>query len=55
VGEYVIVHAGFAIQVLNEQEAEDVFEAWDELTDTMREQGHTIENEPLSKRKKNLN
>jgi len=29
-GQYVIVHAGFAISVLNEQEARDSLETWRE-------------------------
>lgn len=31
VGEYVIVHAGFAIQVLDEAEAKETLRLWDEL------------------------
>ncbi|MFQ6134627.1 MAG: HypC/HybG/HupF family hydrogenase formation chaperone [Nitrososphaerales archaeon] len=31
VGQYVIVHAGFAIQVLNQEEALRSLEAWKEL------------------------
>ena len=31
VGEYVLVHAGFAIEVLNEEEAERTLELWREL------------------------
>jgi hydrogenase expression/formation protein HypC len=31
VGEYVIVHAGFAIEVLNEEEAEETLRLWGEL------------------------
>jgi hydrogenase expression/formation protein HypC len=31
VGDYVIVHAGFAIQVLDEEEARRSLEAWEEL------------------------
>jgi len=34
VGDYVIVHAGFAIQKLNEKEAEETIKLWDELLDT---------------------
>ena len=51
-GQYVIVHAGFAISVLDEEEAQKSFEAWDEMTDQLKEQGYTIENEPLSKKTK---
>ena len=52
IGQYVIVHAGFAIQILNEQEAEEVFEAFDDVTDKLAQEGYTIEHEPLSKKKK---
>ena len=31
VGQYTIVHAGFAISILDEEEAQKSFEAWDEL------------------------
>ena len=31
VGDYVIVHAGFAIQKLNEKEAIETLKAWEEL------------------------
>jgi hydrogenase expression/formation protein HypC len=52
IGQYVIVHAGFAIQILDEDEAEEVFEAFDDVTDKLAQEGYTIENEPLSKKKK---
>jgi hydrogenase expression/formation protein HypC len=31
VGEYVIVHAGYAIQVLDEKAAEETLQLWSEL------------------------
>ncbi|MFQ6073606.1 MAG: HypC/HybG/HupF family hydrogenase formation chaperone [Candidatus Bathyarchaeia archaeon] len=31
VGEYVIVHAGFAIQVLDQKAAEETLEMWNEI------------------------
>lgn len=31
VGEYVIVHAGYAIQVLDEEAAEETLQLWKEL------------------------
>ncbi|MEJ2054125.1 MAG: HypC/HybG/HupF family hydrogenase formation chaperone [Calditrichaceae bacterium] len=55
VGNYVVVHAGFAIQVLDEQQAQEVFEAWDEVSDTLKDEGYTVEGKPLSKKKKDLN
>jgi hydrogenase expression/formation protein HypC len=32
-GEYVIVHAGYAIQVLDEKAAEETLQLWKELLD----------------------
>ncbi len=52
VGQYVIVHAGFAISVLDEDEAEEVFQTFDEWTEALEKEGYTVENEPLSKKKK---
>jgi hydrogenase expression/formation protein HypC len=31
VGEYVLVHAGYAIQVLSQEEAEETLRLWQEL------------------------
>lgn len=31
VGDYVIVHAGFAIEVLDEDDAKETLRTWDEL------------------------
>ena len=39
VGEYVIVHAGFAISVLDEDEAQKSFEVWREMIESAEEQG----------------
>jgi len=36
VGKYVIVHAGYAIESLNEEEARQSLEAWDELVSDER-------------------
>jgi len=30
-GQYVLVHAGFAIQVLDKREAEEMLRAWEEV------------------------
>jgi hydrogenase expression/formation protein HypC len=35
VGDYVIVHAGFAIERLPQQQAEDDLETWRELADVI--------------------
>ncbi len=34
-GEYVIVHAGFAIERLNKEQAEESLSAWKELNDAL--------------------
>ena len=34
-GDYVMVHAGFAIERLPEQQAQEDLEAWEELTDVV--------------------
>lgn len=34
VGDYVLIHAGFAIQRLNQEEAKDILEAWREIEGT---------------------
>jgi hydrogenase expression/formation protein HypC len=39
IGQYTIVHAGFAISILDEEEARKSFEAWDELIRTADEAG----------------
>jgi len=30
-GDYLIIHAGFAIQRLNEEEAKETFKIWEEI------------------------
>lgn len=32
VGDYVLVHAGYAIQVVDEEEAKKMIELWEEMT-----------------------
>lgn len=39
VGDYVIVHAGFAIEILDEQEAKESLELWKELLETCSDTG----------------
>ncbi len=43
IGEYTIVHAGFALSVLNEEEAKRSFDAWDEVIDAAQADGIEIE------------
>ena len=45
VGQYVIVHAGFAISILDEEEAQASFEAWEEMIRKSREAGIPLDEE----------
>ena len=38
IGEYVLVHAGFAINKLDEEAARETMETWDELIQVMEEE-----------------
>jgi hydrogenase expression/formation protein HypC len=38
VGKYVLVHAGYAIEVLSDQAAKEKLEAWDEFLDILDEE-----------------
>ncbi|AXV39811.1 HypC/HybG/HupF family hydrogenase formation chaperone [Methanobacterium sp. BAmetb5] len=44
VGRYVLVHSGYAIEVLSDQEAQESLEAWGELLKIMDEEGTEKEN-----------
>ncbi|NJE06314.1 HypC/HybG/HupF family hydrogenase formation chaperone [Thermococcus sp. M36] len=39
VGDYVIVHTGFAIEKLDEERAREILEAWDEVFRITRGEG----------------
>ena len=38
VGRYVLVHSGYAIEVLSDQEAKESLEAWEELLKVLDEE-----------------
>ena len=42
VGEYVLIHAGYAIEKLSEEAAKESLEAWEELLDILEEEGWMI-------------
>lgn len=46
-GEYAIVHAGFAIAALDEEEAEKTLAAWQELREITARQGTDLFGNPL--------
>lgn len=39
VGDYVVVHAGFAIQVVDEEEARETIKLWEELMASQQQEG----------------
>jgi len=43
VGEYVIVHAGYAIQVLDEKAARETLQLWNELLNEYEKLNHQME------------
>ncbi len=47
VGQYAIVHAGFAISIIDEEEARRTYEVWDELVEAAAEEGTDIFGMPL--------
>lgn len=42
IGRYVLVHSGYAIEVLSDEEAKDSLEAWDELLKVLDEEDKQI-------------
>jgi len=54
VGQYVIVHAGFAISVLDEEEAQKSLETWDDFADRLRDGGYNVTSGPLSEKHKKM-
>ena len=43
VGEYVLIHAGFAIEKLSEEAAKESLEAWEELLEILEEEDKEME------------
>lgn len=46
-GEYVLVHAGFAINLLDEEEANKTLDLWDEMVQAAADEGMDIFGMPL--------
>ncbi|MGV1098333.1 HypC/HybG/HupF family hydrogenase formation chaperone [Thiovibrio sp. JS02] len=46
-GQYTVVHAGFALSILDEEEAQKSFAAWRELNRALAEQGVDLFGNPL--------
>ena len=49
IGQYVIVHAGFALNVIDEDEAEKTLALWREMAEKSAEQGLDVLGRPLKK------
>ncbi|HCC55272.1 MAG TPA: hydrogenase expression protein [Desulfobulbaceae bacterium] len=49
VGQYTVVHAGFALSVLDEEEAQQSFAVWQDLIQAAAAQGTDIFGKPLDK------
>ncbi|MGX8693470.1 MAG: HypC/HybG/HupF family hydrogenase formation chaperone [Methanobrevibacter sp.] len=43
VGDYVLIHAGYAIEKLTEEAAKESLEAWEELLDFLEEEDREME------------
>lgn len=43
VGDYVLVHAGYAIQVLSEEEALETLRLWNEILQASEDESHDSE------------
>ena len=52
VGQYVIVHAGFALNIVDEEEAKKTLALWDEIVERAAEEGLDAFGMPLKDSKK---
>ncbi len=48
-GQYTIVHAGFAISIINEQEAMETYAVWEEFVAAAASEGLDVYGNPLNK------
>lgn len=49
VGQYTVVHAGFGISIIDEDEAMKSYEAWEELAEYAAAEGVDLYGNPLEK------
>lgn len=47
VGQYTVVHAGFALSIIDEEEAMKSYKIWQELSETAAKEGMDIFGNPL--------
>ena len=48
IGDYVLIHAGFAIEKLSEEAAKESLEAWEELLEILEEEDREMEEARLA-------
>ena len=48
VGDYVLIHAGYAIEKLSEEAAKESLEAWEELLEILEEEDKEMEKARMS-------
>lgn len=49
IGQYAIVHAGFALSILDEEEAKKTLATWSELVDAVEREGIDVYGNPIDK------
>ncbi|MEE8335116.1 MAG: HypC/HybG/HupF family hydrogenase formation chaperone [Candidatus Neomarinimicrobiota bacterium] len=47
IGQYAIVHAGFALSILDEEEAEKTLKTWSEMVTALESEGLDVYGSPL--------
>jgi len=47
IGQYAIVHAGFALSILDEEEAKKTLDTWSEMVDAVERDGFDIFGNPI--------
>ncbi len=52
VGQYAVIHAGFAINIIDEEEAQKTYEVWDEMIEAVEKEGTDIFGMPLDDAKR---
>ena len=55
IGQYAIVHAGFALNVIDEKEAQETYALWDEMVEAAAAEGTDIFGMPLEDNEKKSN
>jgi len=53
IGQYTVVHAGFGISIIDEEEAKKAFDAWTEVIEAAASEGLDAYGNPLAENEKN--